>query len=166
MVSLGRFSEHSFEEHCRKAASQSKNELSAYHLYFDYRACDTCAPSINSTQAGGVALHSCLDRKNERSKSLYIIAMGDHSINGTSLTEKAATSNSSTTKLSNGRLKDEYYKPVPPDNFAPRPGDQILNIGIVGAGIAGLAAASALVQSGHNVEVRRIPVLSSLSYFS
>ncbi|KAJ9615479.1 hypothetical protein H2200_001554 [Cladophialophora chaetospira] len=56
-------------------------------------------------------------------------------------------------RLSNGRLKDEYYKPIPPDIFAPKPGDQILDIGIVGAGIAGLAAAIALVQSGHNVEV-------------
>lgn len=53
---------------------------------------------------------------------------------------------------------------VPPGYFAPGPGDQILNIGIVGAGIAGLAAAIALVQSGHNVEVRRIPGLSSLLF--
>ena len=91
-----------------------------------------------------------------------MIAMGYNSTNGTFSMEKAAISNSSTTKLSNGRLKDEYYKPVRPDDFTPRPGDQILNIGIIGAGIAGLAAASALVQSGHNVEVGQILVLSSL----
>ena len=89
-----------------------------------------------------------------------MIAMGHNSINGTFSMEKAEISNSSTTKLSNGRLKDEYYKPVPSDNFTPRPGDQMLNVGIIGAGIAGLAAASALVQSGHNVEVGQIPVLS------
>jgi hypothetical protein len=83
--------------------------------------------------------------------------MGNDPINGTSLGEKAAPNGSSMTRLSNGRLKDEYYRPVPPDQFAPRPGDQVLDIGIVGAGIAGLAAAIALVQSGHNVEVRPDP---------
>ena len=61
--------------------------------------------------------------------------------------------------LSNGRLKDEYYAPIPPDHFAPKPGDQILDIGIIGAGIAGLAAASALVQSGHNVDVGHIQIM-------
>lgn len=56
-------------------------------------------------------------------------------------------------RLSNGRLRSEYYEPILPDHFAPKPGDEILNIGIVGAGIAGLTAASALLQSGHHVEV-------------
>ena len=92
--------------------------------------------------------------------------MSDNSTDGTIITETAEAGSSSPTKLSHGRLKDEYYKPVPPGNFAPRPGDKVLEIGIVGAGIAGLAAASALVQSGHNVEVRRIPVLKSLCYIS
>lgn len=54
-----------------------------------------------------------------------------------------------------GRHSGDYYKPFPPNYFAPKLGSQTLNIGIVGAGIAGLTAAVALVQSGHNVEVRR-----------
>ena len=57
-------------------------------------------------------------------------------------------------RLSNGRLREEYYAPIAPDRFAAKPGDQTLEIGIIGAGIAGLTAASALVQSGHRVEVR------------
>ncbi|KAI1616999.1 2-polyprenyl-6-methoxyphenol hydroxylase [Exophiala viscosa] len=56
-------------------------------------------------------------------------------------------------RLSNGRLKSEYYEPIPPDHFLPKPGDQILDIGIIGSGIAGLAAAIGLIQSGHNVEL-------------
>ena len=79
--------------------------------------------------------------------------MGDNSFIEPVLVDKLPQTSSSPTVLSNGRLKDEYYKPVPPDFFAPKTGDQILNIGVVGAGIAGLAAAIALVQSGHNVEV-------------
>lgn len=55
--------------------------------------------------------------------------------------------------LPNGRLRDEYYKPYPPNHFAPKPGHQKLDIAIIGAGIAGLLTAVALVQSGHNVEV-------------
>lgn len=55
-------------------------------------------------------------------------------------------------QLQNGHYADEYYKAFPPNYFAPKPGHQALEIGIVGAGIAGLAAAVALVQSGHNVE--------------
>ncbi|KAK4934616.1 hypothetical protein LTR10_024166 [Elasticomyces elasticus] len=82
--------------------------------------------------------------------------MTNDSINATSRTEKAAPNGSSATsiRLSNGRLRDEYYEPISPDHFAPKSGDQILDIGIIGAGIAGLAAAAALVQSGHNVDLR------------
>jgi len=54
--------------------------------------------------------------------------------------------------LRDGDSKDNYYKPFPANYFAPKPGNQALDIGIVGAGIAGLTAAVALVQSGHNVE--------------
>jgi 3-hydroxyisobutyrate dehydrogenase-like beta-hydroxyacid dehydrogenase len=38
-------------------------------------------------------------------------------------------------------------------DFTPRPGDRRLEIGIIGAGIAGLGAAIALGQAGHDVEV-------------
>ncbi|RVX74932.1 hypothetical protein B0A52_01209 [Exophiala mesophila] len=55
--------------------------------------------------------------------------------------------------LPNGRSREQYYKPFPPNHFAPKPGDQKLDIAIIGAGIAGLLTAVALVQSGHNVEV-------------
>lgn len=55
--------------------------------------------------------------------------------------------------LPNGRVYGEYYKPFPPNNFAPSPGSKKLDIAIIGAGIAGLSAAVALLQSGHNVEV-------------
>ena len=79
--------------------------------------------------------------------------MGDSSLIEPAVFENVSQKSSSSSVLTNGRLRDEYYKPVPPDFFAPKTGDQILNIGIVGAGIAGLAAAIALVQSGHNVEV-------------
>lgn len=81
--------------------------------------------------------------------------MTNNSVNATSGAEKAAPNGSSATgiRLSNGRLRDEYYEPLSPDHFAPKSGDQILDIGIIGAGIAGLAAAAALVQSGHNVDV-------------
>ncbi|KAL1983996.1 hypothetical protein VTN96DRAFT_9681 [Rasamsonia emersonii] len=41
----------------------------------------------------------------------------------------------------------------PPDAFAPGPGDVSLDVGIVGAGIAGLSAAIALTRSGHRVEI-------------
>lgn len=44
----------------------------------------------------------------------------------------------------------------PPDAFIPRPGDVSLDVGIVGAGIAGLSAAIALTRSGHRVEVSRL----------
>ncbi|KAH8803320.1 putative salicylate hydroxylase [Xylogone sp. PMI_703] len=47
----------------------------------------------------------------------------------------------------------EYYTDVDPHIFEPSPTDMILNIAIVGAGIAGLAAATALVRSGHHVEI-------------
>ncbi|KAK5050468.1 hypothetical protein LTR84_003749 [Exophiala bonariae] len=56
--------------------------------------------------------------------------------------------------LRNGRYAGEYYKPFPPNHFAPKPGQQSLDIAIIGAGIAGLNAAVALVQSGHNVELK------------
>lgn len=60
--------------------------------------------------------------------------------------------NGASRQLPNGESVDEYYKPFPPNYFAPKPGNQALDIGIIGAGIAGLTAAVALVQSGHNVE--------------
>lgn len=66
-----------------------------------------------------------------------------HKVNGEAFGER----------LSSGRLKSEYYEPIPPEHFLPKPGDQILDIGIIGSGIAGLAAAIGLIQSGHNVEV-------------
>lgn len=56
-------------------------------------------------------------------------------------------------RLPNGRLKSEYYAPISPDRFAPKEGDQILEIGIIGAGIAGLTAAIALAHAGHNVDI-------------
>ena len=56
-------------------------------------------------------------------------------------------------KLANNRFRDEYYRPFPPDFFAPKPGNQRFEVAIIGAGIAGLTAAIALLQSGHNVEV-------------
>ena len=56
-------------------------------------------------------------------------------------------------RLPNGRLRDEYYKPYPSNHFAPKSSHQKLDIAIIGAGIAGLITAVALVQSGHNVEV-------------
>lgn len=55
--------------------------------------------------------------------------------------------------LPNGRVYDEYYRPYPPNTFAPKPGNQRLDIAIIGAGIAGLSTAVALLQAGHNVEV-------------
>jgi cation diffusion facilitator CzcD-associated flavoprotein CzcO len=38
-------------------------------------------------------------------------------------------------------------------DLAPSPEERRLEIGIIGAGIAGLGAAIALTQAGHNVEV-------------
>lgn len=55
--------------------------------------------------------------------------------------------------LPNGRTFGEYYAPFPPNSFAPKPGSKKLDVAIIGAGIAGLSAAVALLQSGHNVEV-------------
>lgn len=49
--------------------------------------------------------------------------------------------------------KAEYYRRLPPNSFAPKEGHQPLDVAVVGAGIAGLMAAIALSQSGHNVEV-------------
>ena len=72
---------------------------------------------------------------------------------GTPLPTEGGRSSASHYRLSNGRLKDEYYAPIQPDHFAIKPRDKVLDIGIIGAGIAGLAAASALVQSGHSVDV-------------
>lgn len=57
-------------------------------------------------------------------------------------------------RLINGRLADEYYQPLPPNSLAPCSGSEKLEVAIIGAGIAGLSAAIALTQSGHNVEVR------------
>ena len=49
--------------------------------------------------------------------------------------------------------RKEYYRDPPPNSFAPKEGDASLDIAIIGAGIAGLSAAVALTQCGHNVEV-------------
>ena len=38
-------------------------------------------------------------------------------------------------------------------DLTPGPGERRLDVGIIGAGIAGLGAAIALGQAGHNVEV-------------
>ena len=66
--------------------------------------------------------------------------------------DSPANANGTSRLLRNGRYADEYYEPISPNYFAPKPGHQALNIGIIGAGIAGLNAAVALLQSGHNVE--------------
>ncbi len=54
--------------------------------------------------------------------------------------------------------KAEYYRPLPPNTFAPKEGHQALEIAVIGAGIAGLMAAIALSQSGHNVEASRTQI--------
>ena len=82
--------------------------------------------------------------------------MGDMPSDRADLLVEGAPSESFSTVLSNGRSKNEYYAPIPADRFAPKTGDRILQIGIIGAGIAGLSAAIALTQSGHNVEVSEI----------
>ena len=46
-----------------------------------------------------------------------------------------------------------------PIDLTPGPGDRRLEIGIIGAGIAGLGAAIALGQAGHDVEVCKVRVL-------
>ena len=46
-----------------------------------------------------------------------------------------------------------FIGPTPVDAFKPGSVDKSLEVGIVGAGIAGLAAAVALRHSGHTVEV-------------
>jgi hypothetical protein len=79
---------------------------------------------------------------------------GDSTANNARAMVDMSTKHNHRELLSNGRLRSEYYKPIPPNHFAPKPDDEVLNIGIVGAGIAGLATASALLQSGHHVEVR------------
>ncbi|KAI9691331.1 MAG: hypothetical protein M1820_009752 [Bogoriella megaspora] len=48
--------------------------------------------------------------------------------------------------------ENAYAGPIQADAFVPGPDDQRLKIGIIGAGIAGLAAAVALRHSGHKVE--------------
>ena len=58
-------------------------------------------------------------------------------------------------RLINGRMADKYYEPFPSNFFAPISRHARLEITIIGAGIAGLSAAVALTQSGHNVEVLR-----------
>ena len=70
----------------------------------------------------------------------------------------------STSRLANGRSVDEYFAPIASDHFVPRAGDQILDIGIIGAGIAGLSAAIALTQSGHNVKVGETHTASDRSH--
>ncbi|OQV00738.1 FAD binding domain-containing protein [Cladophialophora immunda] len=50
-------------------------------------------------------------------------------------------------RLRNGRDKDVYYKPFPPNYFAPKAGHQTLNIGVIGAGVSLLDA--------HSLEVLR-----------
>ncbi len=52
----------------------------------------------------------------------------------------------------NETMADDYFKDVPAHIFEPVGSDKILEIAIIGAGIAGLAAAAGLLQSGHDVE--------------
>ncbi len=48
-----------------------------------------------------------------------------------------------------------------PVDLTPGPGERRLDVGIIGAGIAGLGAAVALGQAGHDVEVgRSVPTAS------
>jgi hypothetical protein len=92
--------------------------------------------------------------------------MGDESSLPRVPWENPSRNSSGATRLGNGRLKDEYYECIPPDFFAPRLGDKTLDVGIVGAGIAGLAAAIALVQAGHDVEVSQDPDVCSIGMLS
>jgi 2-polyprenyl-6-methoxyphenol hydroxylase-like FAD-dependent oxidoreductase len=52
-------------------------------------------------------------------------------------------------------MDPEYLEDPPAGIFAPVEMDKALDIAIVGAGIAGLAAAAGLLRSGHRVEVCR-----------
>ena len=52
-----------------------------------------------------------------------------------------------------GRTDPEYFRDLPQHIFTPKENDKALEIGIIGAGIAGLAAAAGLCRSGHRVEV-------------
>lgn len=71
----------------------------------------------------------------------------------------------STSWLTNGLSMDKYLAPIASDHFVPRTGDQVLDIGIIGAGIAGLSAAIALTQSGHNVKVSEAHLASGRNHF-
>jgi len=51
-----------------------------------------------------------------------------------------------------GRTDPEYCRDLPQHIFTPNEDDKALEIGIIGAGIAGLAAAAGLCRSGHGVE--------------
>ena len=54
--------------------------------------------------------------------------------------------------------KAEYYRPLPANTFAPKEGHHALDVAVIGAGIAGLMAAIALSQSGHNVEASQTQI--------
>jgi NADPH-dependent 2,4-dienoyl-CoA reductase/sulfur reductase-like enzyme len=54
----------------------------------------------------------------------------------------------------------DYFKDVPAHVFEPEATDKPLDIAIIGAGIAGLAAAAGLSRCGHNVEVGSSPQCS------
>lgn len=50
------------------------------------------------------------------------------------------------------KMVSEVNAGSPPIDLTPNPGEGRLEIGIIGAGIAGLGAAIALGQAGHDVE--------------
>jgi len=52
-----------------------------------------------------------------------------------------------------GQTDPQYLKDPPQHIYEPKPEDKVLDIAVIGAGIAGLAAAAGLCRSGHRVQV-------------